>query len=125
MNLKKYHEIAKKNEKKEPLLLDSILAFFSGGIIGLIEGGKIEGRSTAAQWAFGIWNPANSTIKEIKDGEIYALGEHNYQNSSPNFIALSNEGNVNIISGGLFYASSLHEKGSTFAIRNRGIISSL
>lgn len=95
------------------------------GTINLIEGGKIEGRSTAAQWAFGIWNPANSTIKEIKEGEIYALGEHNYQNSSPNFIALSNEGNVNIISGGLFYASSLHEKGSTFAIRNRGIISSL
>lgn len=42
MNLKKYHEIAKENEKKEPLLLDSILAFFSGGIIGLISQGLID-----------------------------------------------------------------------------------
>lgn len=96
----------------------------SGSIL-LIDGGHIEGRSTAAQWAFGIWNPANSLIDEIKGGEIYAYGEHNYQGSSPNFIALSNEGNVNTISSGLFYASSLHEKGSTFGIRNKGTIASI
>lgn len=95
------------------------------GSIEEISGGHIEGRSTAAQWAFGIWNPANMTISSIIGGEIYAIGEHNFSSSSPNFIALSNDGKVDSISGGLFYATSMHDKGGTFAIRNRGTITNI
>lgn len=42
MNLKIFNEVVEKDKKKEPVLKDSLIAFFSGGIIGVISQGLID-----------------------------------------------------------------------------------
>ena len=89
--------------------------FNEKGSISEISGGKITGKTTATQWAFGIWNKAN--IGTISGGEFISVIEHS--KNAPNAIALSNDKTVNAITGGTFYAVSTTPSGSTYAVRSR------
>ena len=89
--------------------------FNEKGSISEISGGKITGKTTATQWAFGIWNTAN--IGTISGGEFISIIEHS--KNAPNAIALSNDKTVNAITGGTFYAVSTTPSGSTYAVRSR------
>ncbi len=85
------------------------------GTIEEISGGKIAAKTTATQWAFGIWNQA--VIDTISGGAIMAEIEHT--KNAPNAIALSNNKTVQAITGGTFYAVSSCPSGSTIAIRSQ------
>lgn len=89
--------------------------FNEKGSISEISGGKITGKTTATQWAFGILNSAN--IGTISGGEFISVIEHS--KNAPNAIALSNDKTVNAITGGTFYAVSTTPSGSTYAVRSR------
>ena len=89
--------------------------FNEKGSISEISGGKITGKTTATEWAFGIWNKAN--IGTISGGEFISIIEHS--KNAPNAIALSNDKTVNAITGGTFYAVSTTPSGSTYAVRSR------
>ena len=85
------------------------------GTIDEISGGRISAKTTAAQWAFGIWNQA--AIGTVSGGEIIAVIEHS--KNAPNAIALANDKTVNAITGGTFYAVSSCPNGGTFATRTK------
>ena len=89
--------------------------FNEKGSISEISGGRITGKTTATQWAFGILNSAN--IGTISGGEFISVIEHS--KNAPNAIALSNDKTVNAITGGTFYAVSTTPSGSTYAVRSR------
>lgn len=86
-----------------------------GGTINKISDGLLHGDSTAAEWAFGIWN--QGLIKEISNGSFVATIDHN--KNAPNAIAIANDGKIDLISGGTYYAYSTTPSGSTIGIRTR------
>ena len=87
----------------------------AGGTVKNITGGTIHGDSTAAQWAFGVWN--QGTIENINGGNFVATIDHS--KNAPNAIAIANDGKINSISGGTYYAYSTTPNGSTIGIRTR------
>ncbi len=88
----------------------------NNGTVNKISGGDISARTTAMQWAFGIWNQGK--IGSVEGGTVSALIEHN--RSAPNAIAISNEKTIDSISGGTFYAYSSNSNGGTIGVRSRG-----
>lgn len=87
----------------------------ANGRIKTISGGDIIGRTTAKEWAFGVWN--QGVIESIEGGTFSAVIDHG--NSSPNAIAVANDKTINSISGGTFYAYSAGPNGGTMGLRTR------
>ncbi len=85
--------------------------------VGKISGGKLTGETSAKEWAFGIRN--EGAINEISGGEIISLISQPTTTTSPNAIALCNDGTVSNVTGGTFYAYSACAPGNTIAIRTR------
>lgn len=91
------------------------------GGISSVTGGEIKGVSTAAQWAFGVWNAGE--IGSISGGTFISIVDH--AKNAPNAIALSNDKNIGSVTGGTFYAYSTTPNGDTIGIRTKGKIDSV
>ncbi len=91
----------------------------SGGTIKEISGGKLTGekKEGGIEWAFGIRNEGN--IQLISGGQIVARISHTSSSGGPNAIALCNDGTVENVTGGTFFAASSSVGGGTYAVRTR------
>lgn len=90
------------------------------GKIESILGGSIDGITTGTGWTFAIYNTNTGIISKITD----ALVSGRIRNSSNgnNALAISNEGMIQELAGGL-YQAQVDGSGSAYGIRTDGTIS--